>query len=341
MIQTPTVFIVGAGASRELGMPLGYQLTEMIETALDFRSNRGVDASRELVRGALSLIAKLRRDEIEGLFAHANSVSEGLGSAPSIDAYIHNHSADAKTALVGKVGIAACLVTAEGNSDLAAGRGQPPDLSRVKDSWLPRLFNIMAADASAAAPEKMFEHVSFIVFNYDRCLEHYLRHAIARRFRRSVDEATDIVRRHCRIVHPYGALGDLWGPDALPFGPKLESTAFGDCDAIRRASERILTFSQSQEANSKAAQALIAQAKRAIFLGLAFHRQTLELLTVKSSKITDYRATAYKTSQSNQSEIMGHLVKVLAMNAFLSSGDPLVEGTAAQLIDDEEHFLRR
>lgn len=52
-------------------------------------------------------------------------------------------------------------------------------------------------------------NITIICFNYDRCIEMYLEHAIVNAFRDvPADRARQIVAR-INIIHPYGSLGNL------------------------------------------------------------------------------------------------------------------------------------
>jgi hypothetical protein len=55
---------------------------------------------------------------------------------------------------------------------------------------------------------KLFENASFIIFNYDRCLEQFLVNALPRLYAISETEADSIVH-NINIIHPYGSVGEL------------------------------------------------------------------------------------------------------------------------------------
>lgn len=342
MIRTKTVFVLGAGASAEVGMPLGVDLTDQIAAALNFRPGHEHE-SKDLARAGLEAAsmrpdAPLRRD---ALYGRALQVSGGLATSPSIDVYIDNHAADPACALIGKIGIAACLIEAERSSTLRCQSNDQVDIGALKGTWFARLFNILAGGVKAETIQEMFANVAFVNFNYDRCLEQYLRYAIASRFHIGVEEAGRIVDQHCPIVHPYGSLGPLTGDsDSVCFGTRLSPHTLGGADAVRTMASKLLTFTESRAARAEEAKELIAQAERAIFLGFAFHVQNVELLAAKETNIVDYRTTALGASYSNRYEILRHIQRILAFSPF-GPEHPLHDATCSRLIIDEEHFLSR
>src|ERR1044071_5999875 len=93
MIGRSTVFVVGAGASSEVNLPLGEQLTKDIASALGLEAGYTSD----LVRAALSVAQQrfpLFRARLNDLFYKASEMSSALATASSIDVFIHNHADD-------------------------------------------------------------------------------------------------------------------------------------------------------------------------------------------------------------------------------------------------------
>ena len=52
--------------------------------------------------------------------------------------------------------------------------GKPVSMGKVSDTWLPRFSRVLANGANAFSSRQILDNVSFIIFNYDRCMEHYL-----------------------------------------------------------------------------------------------------------------------------------------------------------------------
>lgn len=341
MIRTETVFIVGAGASSEVELPLGPDLTNEIARCLDFRGGANDSRPKSLIRGAISCLgrrADIHRRNSNELFQKALVVSSGLATANSIDAFLDNHSHERDFSLLGKMAIAACLIEAERGSTLMQPKpGELLNMHNVEKTWYARLFDLMARGVNARRPEQIFTNARFVIFNYDRCLEHYFQHAIASRFVVNLDQAGQIVREHCRVVHPYGSLGEL---SQMAYGKQLNGDTAVDCDTLYYMANRLMTFTETQNAQGYDAKRFMAQAKRAVFLGFAFHTQNVELLRPElGCNITEYRATTFKMKRSNRGEIL-RAVSSMIGNAH-GELDHLPDSKCCDLISDEELFLSR
>lgn len=342
MIRLDTVFVVGAGASYDYGFPLGEDLTKEIASALNFNQSSGSSPPRETLRTAIQVACahpEMRRDHGQ-LFRQASLLASSLVTASSIDTFLDTHSHNPDFELLGKLAIAACLIDAEARSPLCLRQGQSMDLSVTRDTWLARLFrNSLAPGVKADRIEQMFEHVSFIVFNYDRCIEHYLEHAIASHFGVDLNMASRIVEK-CRIVHPYGYLGPLHrSNDLVSFGAKYTPEAWGTGDAILKMSKNLLTFTESQKAESAAARELIRHAKHVVFLGFGFAEQNVELLKAPSPINTpEVRATVKGMSDNNREQVQDRIGYTL--NAFTEISY-LRDCDCATLISGEQMFLTR
>src|SRR6185295_10588589 len=83
-----------------------------------------------------------------------------------------------------------------------------------------------------------FLNVAFIVFNYDRCLEHFLEYALFGLYGIPRRDAASLVRK-LTIIHPYGTIGDL---QALPFGGTKDSYP-----ELFPLASRIKTYTESFE----------------------------------------------------------------------------------------------
>lgn len=102
------------------------------------------------------------------------------------------------------------ILEAERDSDLARSRdGQWRDGASVAQSWFADLFYIMQNGVGKADDTRdIFKNVSFITFNYDRCLEHYLHNAVMELYRLDWQSAAEVMQA-IRVVHPYGQVGSL------------------------------------------------------------------------------------------------------------------------------------
>ena len=196
----------------------------------------------------------------------------------------------------------------------------------------------MAPGVPRASVEQMFAHVSFVVFNYDRCIEQYFEQAIASHFLLDLATAADLVRRHLKIVHPYGDLGALQGTNSVYFGHEFHPGTFEGGSGIYEISQRLLTFTQSKNAKGAEAKDLISKAKRLVFLGFGFGEQNVELLSAPISGVEHMRATVMGLSKSSQQEVHNrvHLITGKAFHLH-----DLQDCDCTSLINNEQMFLTR
>jgi len=121
---TKTVFVVGAGASQEAGLPIGSELKMSIATALDIRVKRGgyqLISGHDLILEALRLEAAKNPTHTDLLASLQNAawrIRDAMPQASSIDTFIDNHSEDKQIELCGKLAIVRTILEAEAKSAL-------------------------------------------------------------------------------------------------------------------------------------------------------------------------------------------------------------------------------
>ncbi|MCW1403276.1 hypothetical protein OKA06_13435 [Novosphingobium sp. MW5] len=298
MFKSKTVFIIGAGASEEAGLPIGSELTDVIADLLRLHIDYGQSYPN---KGDVQIYTVLKSlvqndDSWRGnaFIATAHSTADAMDIAPSIDTFLETHASNREIVLLGKLGIARAIILAEQNSKLAPRQqGKPFEMKQLGPTWYVSLARQLFTGIPVESPEKAFENVSFIVFNYDRCLQTFLAHALSRNFLISMDKAVEILSG-VTIVHPYGSLGSYFPrqPDHLPFASEAAD--------LLQIAERIKTYSESVEdpAIIDAMRKALDEADTAVFLGFAFHEQNMNLLNAGSYVLKDRRtyATAYKVS---------------------------------------------
>jgi hypothetical protein len=152
------------------------------------------------------------------------------------------------------------------------------------------------------------------VFNFDRCVEHFLYHSLQIYYNIDENKAADLVNS-IKIYHPYGVVGHL------PWQKKQESVEFS-ADPVPRQllslATQIKTFTEGTDTASSQILAIRQSLKEAsifIFLGFAFHHLNLKLLTPtdianQPEHYYGYFATAHGISASNCKIIENDLIKM-------------------------------
>ena len=123
MYKTSTVFIVGAGASFEIGMPTGVALRDTIRQQVDIKfefGSRPISGSHRIAKALetkLPLNTNANAEEYNKCLAAGWHISQALGQAISIDNFVENLE-DERIEVMAKLAIAESILAAEENSIL-------------------------------------------------------------------------------------------------------------------------------------------------------------------------------------------------------------------------------
>ena len=190
MLNTKTVFVLGAGASQPFGLPLG---AELYQAVLEKFSVGG--ANRQHL---LNTTRFLERDIDRFLSALSRS------GQTSVDAFLERRYDDFLE--IGKAAMAIELMLRE--DEMLLWR-QP--------NWMLNFYSRMGSESLAEFDEN---DVSFITFNYDRSLAHFLCTSLSNYFGKPIMDCAKALA-NIPIVHLHGRLG------YLPW-QKKDSRAYGD-----------------------------------------------------------------------------------------------------------------
>jgi hypothetical protein len=319
-----TVFVIGAGANVEIGMPSGNELKTKISKMLDFRpktinrmeGDRIINSTlKKYFLGTDSIIDSTEVRDIEKI---AYSISHAMPLAISIDNYLDAHKDNSKITFCGKLAIVRAILDAEAGCSLLSIYSA--DLAKMRgdeniNSWYPLLFQKITEGCTIDNLPERFDNISFIIFNYDRCFEFFMHTALMNFYHITNDEADEFVR-NLHINHPYGIVGNVWDEDgSLAFGktPNYEQLI----DLVKNI--KTFTESKEREANMKnSVQYLVERADRIIFLGFAYHEQNINLLfknqgvqidAVPLSESTVCYGTGYQISEDDLPKVQSLLMQ--------------------------------
>jgi hypothetical protein len=286
MFKDNSVFVVGAGASSEFGLPVGYELMNTIRqnTAYQMEAGRFISGARTIA----AYYEKIYRTDTEALRRRIDTsrqISRGITSADSIDEYIYRYSEDPLVAEVGKLHIAHAISKAESSSILSFQNGFGDDISSADNTWLWPFAKALMNGIRASELKRIGSNITIICFNYDRCIEHYLMHALKASFEGlSLDSAGEIVSE-INIIHPYGSLGDL------------NRITFGDASKFAGMAENLITWSEtiSDEDMIREIRKAIRSAQQLVFLGFGFANQNMELLSAQPTERAYWGPAVYST----------------------------------------------
>lgn len=290
MFTRRTLFICGAGTSYEAGLPLGVGLAENIAKICDVRwESRGTVTASD---GDFELYEDIKQVMPNDTYKAAWIIRDGLGFSQSIDDFLDQHRTNELVTFYGKTALIRSILKAEAESKLYidARRAQEFDADQVRGTWFVKFMYALGRGVPKEQVGKIFDNVAFIVFNYDRCIEHFLLHALKRAYNIGDNEAQPILEK-LTIIHPYGIVAPL---RQIPFG-----AANVNCT---RLTKQIRTYTEQEAVPNIADQIAseVARARCMIFLGFAYHPQNVRLLQPKSEvSRRPVFGTAYKMSDSD------------------------------------------
>ena len=346
MIQAQTVFVVGAGASVGFGLPLGNTLTTNISKTL---AQIGVDpgypklAAPPVWHGAISRSA---HGEVNDYLAAARAISRDVELRASIDEYLRLNRDNPLIVQLGKMAIFECILKGErvARRKLLTGAGQDTrlNMSEIRHSWYWPLWNAMSEDCEKSKPEDVLRNVTFIIFNYDRCIELFLSQAIWQTFDVPLEDAALMVAR--RAIHPYGDLGPVAGHDAMDFGLEDDQRL-----RLEHGASRLRTFFETKDTNIETSiHREMIKARNIFFVGFGFHRQNMELLQTSPGENEDVQpmpnrqtrvyATMVDTSAEQRSRFQQRIRETIwPGHDQVYFEPPHADLSAAQVINDA-HF---
>jgi hypothetical protein len=164
----------------------------------------------------------------------------------------------------------------------------------------------LSEDCSLDKLRERLGRVAFIVFNYDRCIEQFLMHAIMAVYKVPEEVAAEIVS-WVDIYHPYGTVGNL--PWVTARRVNHEIIGFGEAPTpqqLLKIIRGIKTFTEGTDDRISEIMAIRNQMERAsriVFLGFAYHKLNLRLLLGDNPIIPEKNrrvfGTAYGMSASD------------------------------------------
>ena len=278
------VFVIGAGASKEVNLPIGEELKTDICKLLNFTFEGYEHKTGDSV--IVDSLRKLTQHEpnnkrLEQYVDNGRHICRALPQALSIDNFIDQHRGNADIELLGKLAITKAILLAESKSKLAYKKklNSIIDFRELEGTWYTSFFKLITENCVIDDLKKRFKKITLVIFNYDRCIEHYLLHALRNFYDIDEKSAAEIVG-YLNIFHPYGKVGDL------PWKNTSNAIGFGelpDSAELMELSKQIRTFTESiDSAQDASIKRNIAEADKVVFLGFAFNRKNMELLTPTS-----------------------------------------------------------
>ena len=264
------MFVVGAGASSELNFPVGTTLKTRIKQVLrSLYGNKFSTSSSYDIQQAFDEIAHQQCNIESGKLTTAcRQICQNIDMANSIDVFLDSHSDNEHIAIAAKIAIFQIIAEAERQSPLFVEKGKTFDSSLISETWYTKLWAILHQGIRQDNVEDIFSNCSFIVFNYDRCIEQFFYLAVTNFYGLSPSHSEQILSR-LNVIHVYGSLGDL---------NEYEYGSYAPEDLVTSTS-RIKTFFEQAQSDllTRIAQAE-ERADRIVFLGCGYNPMNMKLL---------------------------------------------------------------
>jgi len=240
MITTPTVLILGAGASAHLGYPLGQGLiNEICNCCLTNRIPTEISNTY-----SQSMLSEFR-------------IHLSRSGYLSVDAFLEKHP---NYNDLGKLLITHCLKQHENEDRLF-----PPH----NPGWYQYLFQALIVNS----PEDLSSiPLTIITFNYDRSLEVFLHQSLIHRYDLEANKALQHLQK-LMIIHPHGIMGKY--PE-IPYMATLDNIPLSKISSniliLHELNEGIEKF--CSPAYEEAYNAL-QKSQKIYFLGFGFHDENI------------------------------------------------------------------
>lgn len=295
MIRTPTVFILGAGASAPYGFPTGRGLVERII--------KGLEPRERLYNLLTPLPCGFKEKHLEQFRSELRKSRRS-----SVDTFLEGRSPE--FVAIGKATIAIELMPLERDEDLLA--------AKPGEDWYAYLFDHMMKEHFGR------NHLSVITFNFDRSFERALFQTLQAAYSLNDVDCSTLCHK-IQLLHFHGDLGEpSWLVDSL--GPRQESRDYvcephiPDRDSIKWCADRIRLGSEGAvEATMEDAHLLLDSAKRVCFIGFGYDPLALERLNIAElTRGKVVRGTALGRSHGERGPIEAAFDKIhlYDMNAY-------------------------
>ena len=289
-----TVFILGAGASKPYGFPLGEELVQEIIDRLHFTSfHRGMPTKNNNELG----IILLDRFDLDYINSFRNALIKS--GTFSIDSFLTNRD-DFRT--IGKMCIAYILMAYEKKS--LSG-----DSLFQTGNWYKLFWNRI----NTFKESKEFDF-SIYTFNYDRSLEYYI-YSTFKNLNNATDNYLNQYFNNFPITHLHGDLG------TLKFMNQNQSIPYGNLDFLKNAKalEEVsqwidVIYEVNENEKFIKLHKELGKAQQIIFMGFGFHPDNMRRIQLnKFLANTKLFATAFKMTEmeliSAFSPILGDYTK--------------------------------
>lgn len=277
MITDNTVFILGAGASVPYGYPTGEGLRQDICQNFEKQIK------------SLGNIPHHPESEVRDILEKAHPFCDAFlkSSTPSIDLFLNRNR---KFGEIGKIAIVTSILEAERNSCFRE------NMHHKSQDWYSYLFQKMTEDLIEPKSYEDFRNnkVTFITFNYDRSLEHFLYESLLNAFSLAPENEIISQLNWIKVFHVYGVIDKLpWQGEGTKYKDDYSLTSINKMkNNIKLIHERINL--DGRDWKIRDIKRAMQYASRFYFLGFGYAEENLDILKMRS--FLDGRQNIYGTA---------------------------------------------
>jgi len=279
------LFVVGAGASSEIDIPHGNQFKLRIAQKLRFDEN-GLTPNGSSVAVYEAIKSKMLQEpnpdtSYQQCLNAAHLICQALPLVGSIDQLLDIHSNKKEVALCAKLAIAKTILQAEKDSKFYNDNKHTINFVNHLDNdiWFYTFWKLLSENVNISKLDNLFDNISFIVFNYDRCVEYFLLNAISTLYSVNRIRAIELVKK-LKIYHPYGSVGKIKGLTINNDGLVVDFGESCDSTKLLQVSKQVKTFTEQVEDKTEieSIRQLVLEVETIVFLGFSFQQQNMDLL---------------------------------------------------------------
>lgn len=321
MINTPTVFVVGAGASVPYGFPTGGDL-------LSHAKSSGAAGLWQ------QIMPKLCGAVLTGDLRDAISACEN----ESVDALLEQRP---DILMPGKYFIATRILYHESACPGATNSG---------GEWLRYLYSRMIEGVSDYREFWNLNKVTFVTFNYDRLIEYKLSSGLQAQFNLNADQVERVLAA-APVIHLHGSAGTLHrSENQVPFAAAWDNVShYSEKSVVERAANaiKIVHEASGDTPEFKRAHDAMKTAEHAYFLGFGFgvaNVKRLNLANLRRSNVSIFLTRLGMTEQEYSMYVRTPFVQAGPIDPIVGSGlsDPSARNwDSLQLLRESVGLLLR
>jgi SIR2-like domain len=303
LIKNRTTLIVGAGASNDLGLPVGSQLQTIVHRLLTESNTADYQHIWQSIRIALGNDS----NRYEDILRRAPEFLVRMLSAASIDNFLDQHKDEFDLVTSLKCAIVYAIAKHEMSSKIGLGRQNLDEIVRSNSHYfLFDLMNFVVRGHQVDNIVQSLQNLSVITFNYDRCIERYIEQWLVYRFGPNAAE----LARSVSVLHVYGSIDSYFESEfESPFLRKGEIPYANPIAVVPHLASRIKLFTEQEDTEIPTKIASTVRSSQVLcFLGFGFEEQNMRFFT-EGFRHHDVFATAFGFGKANTDFLTKRLMR--------------------------------